>query len=197
LLMAASAMEFPLIVLPVKFSGFYVTENNNDANLYWQNNNDEQVKQFEIQKNDGLSDYQGIGSILSNGTGTYHWTDMNYTSLGDNIFYRIKSVSKDGSADFSNTIVIKKKNGLKGKVEISPNPIKNGVFHLSLYNLPMGTYLLTVINNNGQVVFTKKIVHSGINSAQVIILPSNIVKGIDFIHISGEGYNIQRKISLE
>jgi unsaturated rhamnogalacturonyl hydrolase len=197
LLMAASAMEFPLSALPITFQEFSARENNNGIELFWHNDNDEQVAYFNIQKSDSRGNYQDIGTMVTNGTGYYSWTDVNTANNEKNILYRIKSVSKDGSFDFSSTISIQKKNGLKGKIEIGPNPVRNGVLEITIDNLAGGTYLLTIINGNGQVAGTKKIEHSGINSTQAILLPVNLVKGIYFVQVAGENYATQKKIKIE
>jgi unsaturated rhamnogalacturonyl hydrolase len=196
MLMAASAMEFPLALLPVKFSKFYANENNMEVTLYWKNDNDAQIKVFEIQKSDGTGDYGVIGSVSANGKGSYSWTDINYGVSNSNIFYRIKSISMDGSVDFSSVIIIKKKNWLKAKAVISPNPVKNGEFRLSFEYLPAGTYKLIVFNTLGQVAETKKIDYNILNPTQLITLRADIGKGIYFISVIGGGYNLRQKINL-
>ena len=197
LLMAASAMEFPLTTLPIKFMEFSARENKNDISLYWRNDNDGQVAYFEIEKKDSPDDYRSIGAVVTNGTGSYSWTDINGVSAANNILYRIKSVSKDGTLDFSKTIILQKKAGLKGKIEVSPNPVKNNLLHLAFNNMASGTYLIMIVNTSGQIAGTKKIEHIGINSVQEIPLSASLTKGYYFIRVTGGGYATQKKIKLE
>ena len=86
---------------------------------------------------------------------------------------------------------------MKGKIEVSPNPVKNNLLHLAFNNMASGTYLIMIVNTSGQIAGTKKIEHIGINSVQEIPLSASLTKGYYFIRVTGGGYATQKKIKLE
>jgi len=105
---------------------------------------------------------------------TYSWFDSS-PQQGNN-YYRVKAFDKAGMFKYSAIVKISPSKLAPG-ISIYPNPVEGNKFNISLNNMAKGTYQLSLINNLGQTVMSKQIVHEG----------GTVVKEIDWNYALGQG----------
>lgn len=71
----------------------------------------------------------------------------------------------------------------KPGILVYPNPVANGVINLKMSNMPQGVYNVRVINNQGQTVLIKQIIHSAGNNTEAIQLGKG-VKGAYHLEVT-------------
>jgi uncharacterized delta-60 repeat protein len=172
-------------ILPVNFTSFTATKNNQSVILNWNTCNEINNKGFYIERSSTNLSWENIGFVsakdLTKGCNDYSFTDSK--PLPGNNFYRIEQVDKDGKVLLSKTVNIIFKNS---SVTLSPNPAKNiltikglgnnnsvlyitdasgksvsrmqtvnDAFNWSIQNLPAGNYFLVISQNNKTITSIK------------------------------------------
>lgn len=195
ILLAASAMEFPITPLPIKFTAFKAFASGHAAALTWQNPatvND--VEYYIVQRSaDGLH-FDDIGQVSPNASGSYEWTDNNPASSV--AYYRIEAVKTGGSNGYSNILSVKLETLLPG-LFISPNPVRNGQVHLRFANMEAGVYTLRIISSTGKAILVKTVAVADGESMHTVSLPPLAHKGLYYIKMEGGAAAIQRPLLIE
>ncbi len=132
--------------------------------------------------NDNSSDY------------TYNWFDGN--AIKGNNYYRVKAVDKNGTYQYTQ-IVLVKMGSIKNTITVLGNPIKNKKIVLQFQDVDKGSFKITIVNNLGQQIVAKTIIHNGGNAT--IAIPLNtIVAGTYQLKISnGNTINETKTIVVE
>jgi hypothetical protein len=90
-------------LLPVSLVSFIVMKNGNASKLVWVTTNEENTKEFIIERATNSNDYTPIGSVAaagnSNATLNYNFTD--YAPATGTNYYRLKMIDNDGSFAYS------------------------------------------------------------------------------------------------
>lgn len=173
------------IALPVKFVNVVATQNEKQIDISFETLNEENVKQFEIERSNNAIDYNSIATVTPNATKEYSVTDFE-TTINTTYYYRIKEVSNENKALYSDVASIKfltDKNIVVYPTVIENNTVKvNGIdFNenntivlsdflgrkvlqenitataVSLPTLNAGIYFVTILENNN-VLKTQKVV---------------------------------------
>jgi unsaturated rhamnogalacturonyl hydrolase len=196
ILMAASAMEFPLHTLPVKFGYFTAKRIGNDVLLKWNNTDvDQGVDFYEVQRSGNGINYAVVQKIKSDGGGVYQWKDNNVP--GTVAYYRIRAVDLDGKV-YHSKIQIVRLNTVQPDMVISPNPVTEGVIKIRFENIQPSQYKLRIVNNSGKTISIKNIQVTGDGSnIQSVALPSSIRKGVYFVRLEAEGIIVTKSILVE
>ena len=159
-----------------------------DVRLNWQTSREVNFDGFEIEfSRDGLNFIkQGAVSAknLLNGS-TYTYTHR--VPGGENLFYRLKMIDRDGQYEYSWIVSLKK----AGITQIYPTIIENGVLNISI-NEPYD--LMQVINLDGQRVLTRTL--NGQTGNISITLP--ILKPSTYlVQLLGKEKRFQQKIIIK
>ena len=194
ILMAASAMEFPLIALPVKFISFTAKENTGNITLTWQNGDETGVDYYEVQKSTDGNHFKTFTSIPSNGKEFYSTIDNELS--GNAIYYRVKAVSLNGSTDYTSILVVKFKNE-SFDVQISPNPTSQGYININLRDVKAGRYTVRIFNNAGKLAQATPLYISGGVSVQTVFLPPGSSKGLYYVQMKGEGILVNKTVIIQ
>jgi len=122
-------LQFPV---PVKFTTFAATKNDDAAILSWAVQN-ESLSHYEIERSFNGVDFTKVTSIQAKSTGnfissTYSYTDNNLSSLKSSgvIYYRIKEVDQDGKVTYTEIKSVR----LTGRgiiIGAYPNPAKSDI----------------------------------------------------------------------
>jgi hypothetical protein len=193
-LMAAAAMEFPLVTLPVKFTSFTATPDNNTVQIRWQNEDDADVAQYNVQRSyDGIN-FITIDSYKRNGATSY--TAQDNTVAGALAYYRIQAVNMDGAAYYSKVLFVKLKN-LAATISVSPNPVINGLVRIRFENIPADNYTVRIINTTGRTIVIKQVHISGEPGEQVIALPSSTEKGVYYVKLEADNTSLVKTILVK
>src|SRR5215831_5753655 len=186
LLLAASAMEFPIGILPIRISSFTATPEQGEVHLNWQGSNDEQVAYYSVQKSlDGIN-FIAIGKVNRNAEGQYSYTDEN--TAGNKTYYRIQATRADQSAFSSTVLTVRPKMGI-GIMNVSPNPVTNGMVNIHFDRINPGNYKLKVISSEGKLLAAKLFTVGEEGSVRALKINAGGLKGICFVRLetaSGE-----------
>src|SRR5204863_3339984 len=101
---------------------------------------------------------------------SYTWFDPSPVK-GDN-FYRLKSVDKNGTVQFSS--IIKITLGVaEGSIKVFPNPVVDKTISIQLNNVPAGDYTFSLYSVTGKRIYSGRRVNTG--KTNVIIMNTNHV----------------------
>lgn len=168
--------------LPVNILSVNGYKSATGINVEWKTTNEVNLVAYEVERSDNGVNFVKVAQTKPTGTTTsindYLWFDASPKS-GYN-YYRIKSVNKDGSFQFSTVkrVLIDKAGNA---FNIYPNPIRNGNFQVEVSNLLSGKYTINLYNLAGQVIVNKVVDHNGgtlIYKISADNLPSGLYKTI-------------------
>lgn len=142
------------IITPLKFISLQVKkiENNKHAQIQFVTSNEFNVSHFEIERSLNGINFEKLGNLnAENKTqNNYSFIDQRFEQVSNikYIYYRIKSIDKDGTSNYSNTFLITN-NSLFQAINIFPNPAKNKLNIVRQTNIKQNAKL---INSLGQIV---------------------------------------------
>jgi hypothetical protein len=185
-LIYATTLNTPL---PLTFISENANVEDNLVKVYWQTANENNIKQYALEKSGDGNNFSSIGNILAGNLSVnkYSFTD-NYPVNGYN-YYRIKSEDSDSNLKYSEVMKIFVGKG-SGTVKVFPNPLIDNSINLEMVNQPADTYQVRVRNEFGQVVISKKIQYTGGSVTQTLYMPQNIPHGIYQLVVSNAGKNV-------
>lgn len=151
-------------ILPVTLNEFKGRQENDKNVLTWSVSAEEGLEKYILERRSRNSSFEIINKVAArNATGVqqYQWQDLQ-PFAGDN-FYRLKMLSRDGSIQYSNTILLQNKL-LSFQHSIYPNPVKNQMmislrnngtkmYHVSLYNMMNQLSWQKTVKGTGNVLF--------------------------------------------
>lgn len=182
-----TSCNFPFAVLPVTFSHFNVSiENNQSVILSWGVTQQSNNKGFFVEESvDGIrwSDKKFIAAAETNNMDTqYSFVDDNPVNGGS--YYRIKQVDQDGNERFSDikAVAINIANG--SKIQVWPNPTRGNV---KINNNSESYAVARVCNQSGSEISEHRL-YPGLNSIDI----SSLSFGVYIVNVkfaNGETYN--------
>jgi hypothetical protein len=165
-------------VLPVSLKDFKLTTNNNISALSWASETEINFNKYVVLFSNNGVDYKEVGTVEGKGNNSNY--SFNYVHRGDG-FFKLKMVDLDGRFVYSNVLHAKTKsisiqvspNPVVDKLYITGMPegkntavvytlsgasiatqtVDNTNLTLSLGSLPVGQYVVKVINN-GKTVYS-------------------------------------------
>ena len=179
--------------LPVTLVNFEGHLFNNVITLDWNTSNENNSKSFQVEKSPdgknfysiGLKDAAGNSSSLQK----YSLTD---TKVGDQNFYRLKIIDKDGSYIYSNIILIKNSSAQQF-VWIVNNPFND---HIDMrFARSAKTVKLQLISMNGKIVSEK--VLSMVEGQIRWPLANHLSKGVYILRTISDGTVFTNKLVKE
>ena len=142
---------------PVKFLGFNVTKNKNDAFITWQVENETALTDhYEIERSVNGVDFGKVATLLPKNNGSsaniYDLTDLNLTAVRTSgvIYYRVKQFDKDGKF-VTSPVKSVRLDGKQLAVAVYPNPIRNYA-NVTLDLVDDAEVLLTITDASGKQV---------------------------------------------
>ncbi|MBC7902678.1 MAG: T9SS type A sorting domain-containing protein [Gemmatimonadaceae bacterium] len=182
----------PLSALPVTFSSFNATKNDNAVVLTWTTANEFNNNNFEIEKStDGLN-YNVIAVMMGAGTSStsssYKFTDKNISNSV--VYYRLRQVDIDGNSKYS---VVKTISG-NGKVADAKIYAANKQINIELNNEVKGNLSVRVVSMSGQVVAQKNYQNA---SYKINLAINNQNNGAFIVQLTdGKGWSTSSKVML-
>jgi PKD repeat protein len=196
----SDSTSMPVIVgaaVPVQLVSFTGYTNKESNLLQWSTSNQTNSSAFLIERSfDGIH-FSSIGNIAAAGNSTI---TINYTFSDDKVnmnysYYRLQILDKDGSATYSNIILIKRTLGITFKV--APNPIAaNHPLTISINSDKAFSIHAKLVNIAGQIILQndQKNIIAGENQ-WIFNIPS-LLKGNYFIQFTDEKGNVLNTSSL-
>ena len=171
-------IEFePLHALPVTVTSVKANQKGKDISVEWKVENESNMMQYDVERSvDGIR-FSKIGAVeaANNVTGTYSLAD-NSPATGYN-YYRIRGIDINGKSTYTQIVKVSVDAIAKSGIAIYPNPVVSGIINLQLTNQPEGIYYVSVTNQIGQPVLSKKIKHNDGNSSESIQLNKSLPHG--------------------
>ncbi|MEO6220906.1 MAG: T9SS type A sorting domain-containing protein, partial [Ginsengibacter sp.] len=169
-------------VLPVAtldFTGKYV---NGKVLLNWKTIKENNLSVYVIERRNIDNTFTEIGRINPSGntsyTQQYYFIDQN-PQVGIN-FYRLKLISTDNTASYSNIITISKTSSVSG-IHIFPNPVTD-LLTIDFRNSENHIYKITLMNLSNQVI-SEVTLNSSINKKLEIKRGKAINSGIYIVRV--------------
>lgn len=181
--------------LPVRLSSFSGNYNEGTANLSWQTSQELNNDRFELFRSFDGQDFSLVATIAGSGNSyvakNYAYSDKVTDAKGNNVFYKLKQIDKDGKFAFSNVIRLSLGDA-KTSFRIFPNPVATN-FTASFTAPRTGKATMLIRNTKGQTVYMKTVdVLKGNNSIQVNT--PQLIAGMYYISIANEEINYNAKI---
>lgn len=166
--------------------------------LQWKTMNEENAREFEIQRSLDGTNYSVVGTTVARGTGAdktdYNFRDQQIVDLaGNTLYYRLRMVDADGGFKYSNVITVTIPFE-PGRVSIVPNPVEG--------NSPIKAYITasvstrvkwTLVDNAGRAIMENSMnVQSGTTPLE--ISTSNLKAGVYYLVVRGEGIDQRLRV---
>lgn len=172
------------ITLPVTLTNFNAYLFGKGIQTAWTGYNETDLGSYDVERSNNSSHFSSIANIPAKTNAAlennYSWFDAS-PFMGDN-FYRIKAISKDGSAQYSSIVKVTAGNA-QSSVQVYPNPVDGKIIHLQLNNIAAGNYIISLYNTNGETLYRKSFQHAGGNGSVTINL-KNVAAGIYQIELN-------------
>lgn len=183
--------------MPVKLVSFNGTYADGVATLDWSTSQELNNDRFELLRSNDGKDFELAATVAGAGNSftpkSYRYND-HIAIAGNNIFYRLKQIDKDGRFTFSNIIKLSI-NSVSSSFQVFPNPAIND-FTVSFSANKIGAATLLVRNTNGQTVIRKSIdVIKGNNS--MLINVSQLKTGMYYISVINDEINYNAKLQKQ
>lgn len=161
--------------LPIEFTWIKAIEKGKNVQVDWGIGLEEEVKDYTIERSADGRLYADAGVLTATGKGTYSWTDAQ-PATGTN-YYRIRATEINGTIKYSTVAIVNLSKGGKS-ISVYPTLVRNSNFNLQINNLPAGNYKLRMINENGQLTYSRNILHGGGSAVEPVSIPASIPRGI-------------------
>ena len=186
------------ITLPVELVSFSAMLYNEKVDIKWTTASEKNVSHFSIEKSTDGKNYNEAGLVFAYGntseTINYSFTDKNIsTSKAGVIYYRLRSVDKDGKSELSQvrSIRIGKKNEQTMSIVTYPNPVSSELRITIPANWQGKKVSYELFNHNGQVTI-KNIV--GASSQTEAMNVNSFAPGFYIVKVTCNGEIAQQKI---
>lgn len=193
---ATSTIEVIAAILPLTLTDFNASLKNCEPLLSWTTESEINSDRFEIERSNAGNgnDWKSIGLLVANGNSSskinYSFTDKDFNTSSEKVFYRLKMIDKNGSYKYSKILHVFV-NCNTAKVLVYPNPVQDGKLYVSLAGTS-GLAEASLLSASGQVILKNKI-NNGTNYLNV----SNIANGVYILHIKDtNGFDKNIKVSI-
>jgi len=180
--------------LPLNFLSTYAYRKPAGTLVQWKTSNEVNVNHFEIERSTDGHTFIKIGIVQSEtnpGIGDYSFTD-NFSREGK-IYYRIRSVDNDGKFLFSKVVTVT--DGQQGNDLFTiTNPV-SGRIYINVNNLPDGSYVYRLSNENGQVVQAGTIAING-RGTYTISLAGGARPGMYVLSLGSSNFTKNEKLRI-
>ena len=177
--------------LPVTFSNIRAFEKGNDIAVEWAAENELNVLKYIVEKSADGVNFSKLATFLAKGanSATYLYEMLDINPLPGNHFYRILSVSQDGSTVYSSAVLVRTGKKQAG-ITIYPNPVKDNTIGVAFNNVEKGVYGIKLINTLGQIMMIDKINIPAGSSTEMIRPRSSLAPGIYQLEVSSPGKQV-------
>ena len=176
-------------LLPLDFIDAFATVNNQKVNFTWKTANEQNVKNYTVERSSDGRNFAATGLVLSpKNEFLNEYTvsdDLPFNGTG---YYRVKATDFDGKVTLSKVV---KAAAINTGVSTSlyPNPATNSTIKLHRDGYAKGSYRVAILSNTGSVLHTQTEVLTG-GPVQIQLAPAqNLPRGIYRVEVNGpSGY---------
>ena len=171
---------------PLSVTGMQIKARIKDeaAVIDWSVVSEKNVDHYIVERSTDAKTFVSIATQVSNNVNNsfYSYND-NKATVGVN-YYRIKAISKDGTAQYSTIAKVTIGDGKEG-ISIYPNPVTDNHFSIQLTNLAAGSFIATLYNTQGAAVADWTIAHAGGSATQTLNIDKDLAEGIYILKFTG------------
>lgn len=170
-----SYFTFATGILPVKLTDFKAAKLGNSVSLAWSVAQESNIDDYQVQRSkDGIS-FSNIAVVnAKNSPSVANYTLTDRLPLKGVNYYRLL-ISERGVKTYSRVINLQFDANSRQFVAFLNS---NNAITVAVGGIEAGTYGLSVVNSNGQVVISKNILHNGNAQNLQIHMPQRLPKGI-------------------
>jgi hypothetical protein len=147
--------NIPVAAVPVTLLQFKGTIVGNDAWLDWTTANEQNSKQFNIERSDDGILFRTVGQIPAAGNSSsdkkYSFRDKEIAQ--DKNYYRLKQIDLDGTYEHSKIVLLRNPLSLRGTVDVLTNPFHQTI-DLQLGKIKEGRASFRLYDINGKVLLS-------------------------------------------
>ncbi len=166
----------PILIQPasqlVSLSG---SLNGNTTILSFKPQNELNLLMYDVEKSINGIEFTTLSRIYVNGSSSYSFTDSSLP-VGK-VYYRIKTYQYDAGYFNSNIVMLETNNKLDF-ISVYPNPVTGNAINLQMNQLPKGNYQVSIINNEGKILFAQYLNHNGSSATQQFQFNRNFANGV-------------------
>ena len=177
-------------LLPVNFTSISATQNNTGVAVKWSVANETGIAFYSIERSNDGNHFTEIATTKPIGTTAFSVEDKNIPTNANTFYYRIKSISEDGSYGYSLNAKLTTNRLPLTTISIFPNPLTGKTLNAQFSNTTAGKYVVRIYTILGEKVEEQTIVHEGGNANHLININQPLAKGFYSIRISKEGDNV-------
>ncbi len=160
-------------VLPLQLLSFNGSRSNDAILLNWNTANEKNLSGFTIQRSFNGVDFTAIGTVAAaNETQhNYAFADKDAAAVRATgyVYYKLKTIDKDGSTSYSAVVRIDASTG-DTKVVLYPNPVRNGVAYLRFTsNILAGKMQINIADASGRIC-----IHQTVQANASSAIPMNV-----------------------
>lgn len=143
--------------------------------ISWNTIGESGISAFDVEKSVDRLKFTTISQVdaKNTATATYNSTD---NSLNSTSYYRIKAVSTNGSISYSNVAKLTANNSQF--VTVYPNPLKDKTLNVSMENVAIGKYSVSIYNVLGEKMIEQTIVYEEGSASFALTINKKLVAGI-------------------
>lgn len=174
------------LALPLTLAEFNGQWQQNNAQLVWKTTTELNTDHFELERSfDGVS-FNGVYRIAAAGQSTteksYRYTDVNIRKMlpanTANIYYRLRSVDKNGEGTYSGIVILKTSAENTVEYAVYPNPARDIITISTSLLSPMADTYIRLADANGKVLLLQKMTAS---KQQITV--SNYASGMYYLQL--------------
>ena len=157
-----------------------------DAVISWSVVTEKDVKNYMLEHSTTGKDFVSINTVSAKNISNSNYSYSDKSAVPGDNYYRIKAINLDGTIQYSSIAKVTIGDRREG-ISIYPNPIVGKTMNVQLSNIAAGTYMLSMINANGQQVMEQSIQHAGGSVTSTVQLPSTIASGVYQLRLASNG----------
>jgi hypothetical protein len=180
----------PLVVLPVRLIQFSGALNGEKVYLNWRVAANETGNYFELEKSYNGTSFKTQTLIFNTdkqGEETYSFVDA--SSSSENVYYRLKTVNKDGSITYSNIVFFRAQAKQSASLTLVQNPVQSAVNFNYIASQNVAADIAVYTSNGVRILSQKHSLQKG-NNSLTISLNNMLKKGIYLLEVN-DGFNRQ------
>jgi len=186
------------ITLPIYLKDFTANIIDRGVSLYWESTTNNKFDFFEIERSDDGQFFFNVGTVNANNNRSfkYNFIDNKVSPNNQsNVFYRLKSIDKNGDTHYSKTINIQTKNRELVVKNIYPTLVKqNDIINVEISSLQYTTMKTSLIDATGNILQNNDFsLTKGLNKIQ-LPLTNNCSKGIKFLRFTATNFTQTKTI---
>lgn len=180
--------------LPIKLSSFLGELGEKTNNLFWKIESIDNINTLQIEKSDDGKNFVSIATLINENAQKLNNSFFDYKPFAGNNFYRLCFIEKDGSKQYSNVILLKRKDNTL--ISVYPNPVKGNDIKVQLSTKEKGNYVVMLRDVVGKLIYNQPFTINAGNT-NLSIPVSNNASGIYSLTVIHNNKTILSKTILK